>query len=165
MGDCEYYQRRQDDFGVRHRGCAHRPPDYYLGYGKKYCVRFSTVLAPTLSAPGKAWLARARSNLQVAMEGGLARAPAIELDGPAFRKFAFGTHADAYWNAGLHDLPLGDKARVAATPDAKEWLSGATWQQAGDVAARDAGAYASDAGHGAKQVAADVVQYFRDLFK
>jgi hypothetical protein len=164
-GDCEYYQRRHDNFLGRHHGCPHSPPQYYLGYGKKYCVRFSTELYPKLSEKGKAWLGRARVNLQEAIEDKLGRRPEIELDDQGFANFAFSTHAKAYWKAGLHDVPLTDKVKIALTPDAKEWLQGETWKQAADVAGREMSATADDAVVAAKQVAEDVKQYFEDLFK
>ena len=165
IGDCEYYQRRHDNFLGRHRGCPHHPPQYYLGYGKKYCVRFSTELYPKLSENGKAWLGRARVKLQREMERGLHDTPTIELDDQGFMQFAFSTHAKAYWEAGLHDVPFTDKVKVALTPDAKEWLQGETWKQAADVAGREATATADDAAAAAKQVAEDVKQYFEGLFK
>ncbi len=164
-GDCEYYQRRHDNFLGRHQSCVHHPPDYYLSYGKKYCVRFSTELYPKLTPKGQAWLAKARLNLQVAIEAGLSKQPLLELENEAFRRVAFKTHPDAYWKAGLHDLPLGDKVKIALTPDAKEWLSGDTWNQAVDVAGRDARATANDATSSVERVAEDVKQYFRGLFK
>jgi hypothetical protein len=165
VGDCEYYQRRHDNFLGRHRGCPHSPPQYYLEYGKKYCVRFSTELYPNLTEKGKAWLGRARVNLQLAIEAGLSENPPIELNDQGFTTFAFGTHANAYWNAGLHDVPLTDKAKIALTPDAKEWLQGETWKQAADVAGREARATADDAATAAKQVADDVKQFFRELLR
>ena len=152
-GGCDYYKRRYDNFLTRHKGCGHTPPDYYLGYGKKYCDLFTTSLYPKLSPKGKIWLTRARANLQFAMERGLATTPEIELDNEKFRKFAFGTHADAYWSAGLHDLSYEDKARIALTPELKEWTSGSTWSQAADEAEREAQATADD-----------VARYFGSLF-
>jgi len=163
-GDCEYYQRRHDNFLRRHQGCPHQVPDYYLGYGEKYCVKFSTELYPKLSKEGQGWLTRARQNLQDAIEDGLQLDPTIELNGRAFREFAFGTHADAYWNAGLHRLPLGDKLKIVNEPDKKEWLKLDTWKQAGDVGGREVKATGGDAWDGAKHVAQDVKQYFEDLF-
>jgi hypothetical protein len=165
VGDCDYYQKRHDNFLSRHRACPHRPPDYYIAYGKKYCVKFSTDLYPKLSQKGKEWLVKAKFNLQTAIESGLASNPAIELDNEGFRKFAFGTHADAYWSAGLHDVSIPDKVKIGLTPDMKEWMSGDTWSQAGDIVGREGRAYGKDAGDWAGRVSEDVKDYFRRLFK
>jgi hypothetical protein len=134
---CDYYVLRDADFRARHTcpECADaKPPDYYLDYGLKYCVRFSTVTAPKLSPDGQAWMARARCNLQIALEKGLMQNPSLEQDSDAFRKFAFSTHAPAYLDAGLSDLSVGDQIKVAQTPDLKEWGSLDTWKQAGQAA-------------------------------
>jgi hypothetical protein len=133
---CDYYVKREQDFRDRHScpECKDAfPPDYYLNYGLKYCVRFSTETAPKLSPEGQAWLARARCNLQAAMEKGLQQQPDLELNSDGFRKFAFATHPDAYLNAGLSDLSVSDMAKIALTPDLKEWTSLDTWIQAGQV--------------------------------
>jgi hypothetical protein len=145
---CGYYSLREADFRARHtcpQCSAHNPPDYYLSYGLKYCVEFSTVTAPRLSPAGKAWLARARCNLQIMMEKGLMRSPALEKDSDTFRKFAFGTHAPAYLSAGLADLaqPSAESVKdiyyISKTADAKEWLKADTWKQAGEAGAGVAG--------------------------
>lgn len=103
--------------------------------------------------------------LQVRLELGLQKERGIELDDLAFRRFAFRTHAPAYWEAGLHDVPLKDKLKIAATPEGKEWLSFETWKQAGDVAGREASATAGDVGHAVSDVAADVRDYFKEVFR
>jgi hypothetical protein len=142
---CAYYQFRYDDFVRRMGPCGLTPPDYYLDYGKKYCETFTAELRPTLSPGGQAWLDRARCLLQEYLEDGLKKDPAVEQDSDKLRKLAFDTHPNAYWDAGLHDISVEDKLRVAMTPDLGEWTSLDTWRQALDVGARDAGGYAGDA--------------------
>jgi hypothetical protein len=146
LGTCEYYIWRYMNFLERHQGCGHTPPDYYIAYGHKYCIKFSTELYPKLSEGGKGWLTRARMLLQVYMEDGLRRDNSIELDNEGFRKFAFGTHPDAYWNAGFKDLSIADKIKVAMTPDWKEWANAETWLQALDIGKRQLEQWAKDLG-------------------
>jgi len=61
------------------------------------------------------------------MERGLLSDNEVEQDDAAFMDFAFDTHPDAYWNAGLKDLSWLDKAKIATTPDLKEWKDKWTW--------------------------------------
>jgi hypothetical protein len=117
---CDYYRKRLDDYKSRHTcpECeAHPPPDYYENYGLKYCERFSTELYPKLSPEGQAWLKRTRCSLQQKLEAGLQNNPEMELDSGTFRDFAFDTHPSAYLESGLAKLPMGDWAKIAATPD------------------------------------------------
>lgn len=165
IGTCDYYKWREANFRERHVGCGHVPPVYYLNYGYKYCVRFSTQLYPKLSPYGQTWLANARRLLQVYMEEGLQRNMAVELDSDKFQKFAFDTHPDAYWNAGFADLPWGDKINVAKTPDWAELKSRGTWKQAGDIGLRQAGYWAKEAAEAQKAIAKDIVDFFRSLWE
>jgi len=176
IGTCDYYTWRESNFRERHVGCGHTPPIYYLNYGYKYCVRFGTELHPKLSAQGQLWLANARRLLQVYMEQGLARNMAIELDSERFKKFAFDTHPDAYWNAGLGNVPLSDKWKIVWTPDGAEWKEWGTWKQALDVGVRQVGHWGRSAAqaHGESkvreaemnmEVSRSIVDYFRNLFK
>ncbi|OQW92191.1 MAG: hypothetical protein BWK78_02395 [Thiotrichaceae bacterium IS1] len=134
---CQYYQKRYDDYKARHTcpGCAkHRnPPDYYLGYGKKYCEKFTHETYPKLSKEGQQWLNKARCNLQTSMEEGLQEHPELEKNAKAFRKFAFDSHPKAYLDAGLADLGVGDLVNIGLTPDLSEWMSSETWKQAWEV--------------------------------
>jgi hypothetical protein len=41
----------------------------------------------------------------------------LERDGDAFRKFVYDTHPEAYFEAGVCDLPDGDLLKIAGTPD------------------------------------------------
>ena len=141
-----------------------QPPDYYLNYGLKYCMRFTTVTAPTLSPEGQARLVRARCNLQVMMEKGLQKDPGLETDSDAFRKFAFGTHPAAYLDAGMADLPISDQINVARTPDLKEWLSVDTWQQAAEVAPPVLKADAENAGDAIGNVVDSAADKIKEWF-
>ncbi|MGC4067398.1 MAG: hypothetical protein QM784_22685 [Polyangiaceae bacterium] len=51
------------------------------------------------------------------------RSNLLEQRNDAFRSFAYGTHQDAYLNAGLRFLPVTDLARIAATPDLGDLLT------------------------------------------
>jgi len=146
-GSLDYYSDRHDDFVEREPG---RPaPDYYLGYGDRYVRRFSQQVYPLLSPAGQAWLVEVRVGLQVAIEDERDRDPrafaALEADGPAFRRFAFDTHPQAYWDAGLGGLPVADLLTIGLTPDSEDLLSFEGVMQVSDIAGRLAGAWGADA--------------------
>src|SRR5690606_32258536 len=100
-GNIDYYTFRYNDFISRNPGKT--PPDYYLNYGDKYIRRFTYETYDTLSDPGKQWFTEVRENLQVEIDKRLREQDGITLenDSNAFKEFAFGTHADVYWEAGL----------------------------------------------------------------
>lgn len=124
-GGLDYYRCRADDFVRRSPGEA--PPSYYLGYGDRYVRRFSEVTRPLLSPAGQVWLDRVREGLQRAMEAERVRDPlgfvALEHQDQRFLDFAYGTHPDAYLEAGLDQLPLRDLLIIGTTPDARDLLS------------------------------------------
>jgi len=62
---------RHSNFMMRHIGCGHKPPSYYLSYGYYYCSNYGAKLKPMLSDAGKDWLDNARFFLQKNMELGL----------------------------------------------------------------------------------------------
>jgi len=120
LGTPEWYDARHDDHLRRHAGMP-PPPDYYLDYGKKYCLRFSKDLYPKLSVEGQAWIVETRTDLQVAIDDRLLEDPAafdqLECDAAASKTFAFDTHPKAYLDGGLRSLPLADIMQIATTPD------------------------------------------------
>jgi hypothetical protein len=135
---------RHANFMMRHIGCGHRPPDYYVSYGYYYCSTYGAQLLPRLSEQGQAWLIDARRFLQMNMEKGLQdnmsgnaisvscqRFPdrsfgmtctqfELEVDPALFKKFAYGTHVPAYLDGGLADLPLGDLVKIGMQPKAAD---------------------------------------------
>lgn len=144
-GDCDYYQKRHDDFLCRHQvqGCC--PPDYYLGYGKKYCERFTQETMEKLSPQGKKWLEKTKYWLQRFIEQGFKDGitlggyeeslsePAFyesqevccqELNGEAFKELMFIMHPDAYFKAGLAKVTRGDLYEIGTTPDNLDLLEG-----------------------------------------
>lgn len=145
---------RHSNFMMRHIGCGHKPPSYYLSYGYYYCSNYGEKLYPNLSSAGQAWLKRARRLLQVNMENGLSqnmdgngiqmssqkpgngsfsmdvKRYELELADETFKDFAFNTHPLAYLDAGLADLPASDLARIAGQPSIQEWGDSRTWLQA-----------------------------------
>ncbi|MCA8922548.1 MAG: hypothetical protein KDD82_12110 [Planctomycetes bacterium] len=122
-GGLDYYRRRASDFVQRNPGVA--PPDYYLDYGDAYIRRFTYETRPLLSPAGQRWLDAARVKLQQAIEARRAADPdtfaRLELDPPAFRSFAYETHAPAY-ETGLSELPLRDLILIGTTPDIQDTL-------------------------------------------
>ncbi|RQH08478.1 hypothetical protein [Paraburkholderia dinghuensis] len=149
---------RHGNFMMRHIGCGHKPPSYYVSYGYYYCSNYGAKLYPKLSPRGKAWLKSARWFLQANMEDGLkqnmkgnqiqmnSRKPGngsfqmtvpryeLELNDDTFKTFAFKTHPLAYLDAGLADLPdwNWDLVRIMGQPNIQEWGDARTWEQAVD---------------------------------
>ena len=148
-GSLSYYTTRHQDFATRYAACELTPPDYYLGYGLKYVSRFTNETAPLLSEEGQAWLARARVNLQVAIENRLGADPLafdqLEKNNDGFRAFAYGTHADAYWAAGLGDLSLFDLTTIGLTPDVEDLVAFEGLGQVVDIGSRLLGVWGTDA--------------------
>ncbi|OQS35948.1 hypothetical protein [Chromobacterium haemolyticum] len=147
---------RHASFMMRHIGCGHKPPDYYVSYGYYYCSNYGKKLFPRLSSAGQEWLENGRWFLQKNMEKGLSdnmmgntlsipckrypnrsvasTAPkkGLEIDNAKFKRFAFDTHVPAYLDAGLADLPVMDLAMIGGQPNIEEWLDKDTWRQAID---------------------------------
>ncbi|WP_439683108.1 hypothetical protein MNJPNG_13245 [Cupriavidus oxalaticus] len=145
---------RGTNFMMRHIGCGHQLPVYYMGYGYYYCSNYGAKLKPRLSPQGKKWLRNARWLLQSNMERGLEQNMTkgtimipckynekrgfrrevaqfeLELDSEKFKGFAFKTHVPSYLDAGLAELPLDDLRKIGGQPNIEEWLDGDTWEQA-----------------------------------
>jgi hypothetical protein len=137
-GSLHYYRFRNRDFLERNPSLS--PPDYYLSYGDKYIRRFTFSTRPALTAAGRAWLERTRALLQAFIEEAIVSDPAgfalLETDGAAFRAFAFSTHPDAYWEAGLAELPIRDLLLILFTPDVADLLSDEGRAQTRDIELR-----------------------------
>ncbi len=128
LGSVDYYIFRYRDFIKQNPGKT--PPEYYLNYGLKYALRFTNVTFKTLSREGKIWLINARRLLQQAIEERLdenqnkdaSKFEAAE-NGMALTRFAFDSHPDAYWKAGLYKLQTLDLVKILLTPDAADLTS------------------------------------------
>ena len=157
-GACSYYKNRHENYIQRHqhdsKSGGDNPPSYYLDYGFKYCTAFKEETYEELSGKGKVWLNRTLKLLQEYMELGVVDKTylatvnkaynkrhdlpknitkfytGIECRNDDFRDFAFATHPDAYNPKVMQTLPCSDLILIANTPAYKEWLSGATWEQA-----------------------------------
>lgn len=147
---------RHGNFMMRHIGCGHKPPSYYVSYGYYYCSNYGAKLYPNLSDKGKAWLRSARWYLQANMEDGLSQNMSgnsiqqsskkpgngtfkmkvdqyqLELDDNTFKTFAFKTHPLAYLDGGLADLDVWDMKKILGQPNMQEWGDARTWGQAVD---------------------------------
>lgn len=147
---------RHANFMMRHVGCGHMPPAYYVSYGYYYCSTYGAKLLPQLSIAGKNWLMSARWHLQSNMENGLAdnmvgndidvpctrfpnkgmkmRVPRgqLEINNAVFKTFAFNTHVPAYLDGGLANLPISDLMLIGGQPNIEEWMDKDTWNQAID---------------------------------
>jgi hypothetical protein len=128
-------------------------------------VKFSKETAPILSAKGKIWLGRARYKLQIAIENKLKNAPNIELDADKFADFAFETHTDAYWDAGLSEVDLLDLIHIGFTPDFSEWIDERSRVQAYDIAGKLVVHWTSDVVEAVKRRSEEAGEYFRDILK
>jgi len=148
-GSLGYYKDRHADFAERYQGSGQPAPRYYLEYGDKYINRFTFETHARLSPDGQAWLSRARTELQAAIENRRAVDPmafdGLERDDPAFTTFAYASHADAYWKAGLGGLNVFDLANIALTPTAKDLLEWDGVTQAADIGARLGGVWGEGA--------------------
>jgi hypothetical protein len=160
VGTLEYYRARHDDFVRRNPGKT--PPDYYLGYGDKYANRFLKETAPKLSKGGQEWLQRTFVALQSKIEDLRQKDPAafarLEQDPDAFRKFAYGTHPDAYVESGLSKLPPGDLVQIGLTPDVKDLLTKDGIAQMVDTGLRVGKQWAGDAIDAGKNWASNKVK-------
>jgi hypothetical protein len=147
---------RHSNFMMRHIGCGHKPPSYYVSYGYFYCSNYGAKLKPTLSKDGQEWLDNARFYLQRNMERGLAQnmqgnaiqmrsvkpgngsfkmtVPqyTLELDDETFKSFAFKTHPLAYLDGGLAGLQLADMTKITGGPALEEWADWRTYEQVWD---------------------------------
>jgi hypothetical protein len=125
IGTMDYYVERASDFAFRNPGDT--PPDYYFLYGNKYVNRFKTILRPSLSPSGKAWLDCTLNALQTAIEDRRDANPwafaELELDNDKFQAFAYDTHSRAYSSCGVCDISIVDEAKIALTPDFKDLLT------------------------------------------
>jgi len=128
LGSVGYYAWRARDFKMQNP--RRKAPDYYMNYGHKYISRFTNETNSKLSKQGQKWLIKARKNLQVAIEDKLQKNPEIEKNNSAFTKFAFDSHVDAYWNAGLYKLNTVDLVSVVLTPNFKDLTSADGMKQA-----------------------------------
>jgi hypothetical protein len=146
---------RHSNFMMRHIGCGHKPPSYYISYGYYYCSHYGAELLPQLSPAGRAWLVSARKFLQKNLEKGLeqnmrgnvirmtSQKPGngsfemkvpqfhLELNGKRFKEFAFKTHPLAYLDGGIAGLPLTDLYNILKQPRLQEWGSWDTYEQVG----------------------------------
>ncbi len=139
VGTPYYYMYRYADFVTRNPN-GPRPPDYYMNYGNKYMYRFVMQTRGTLSDEGKQWLDRTLKNLQQGIEDKLTSVYEydynIEQNSKNFTNFAFRTHANAYIDAGLFELSILDKVKIALTPDPKDLLSPEGMNQIKEVGRR-----------------------------
>jgi hypothetical protein len=110
-------------------------------------------------------LEKARLRLQKAIEIKLKKDGKIELDSKEFGDFAFASHPDAYWKAGLSELHPMDLLRIGWTPDFKEWLDEKSRVQVYDIAGRYFELWTREAEEARRQRSDEVKDYFRNILK
>lgn len=134
-GTRDYYRQRAADFQRRNPGVA--LPDYYLGYGDKYCQKFANLGPKDLSPAGLKWRDATLLNLQNAIEKKRAEDPVgfaqLERNPQAFKEFCYGTHPDAYIQGGLFKLPASDLLKIASTPEIKDLIGKEGLAQVADI--------------------------------
>ncbi|MDN0082704.1 hypothetical protein QU487_08065 [Crenobacter sp. SG2305] len=174
---------------MRHIGCGHTPPAYYVSYGYYYCSNYGKKLHPRLSRTGQKWLALGRRFLQQNMEKGLKdnmqgdvitipckRYPnrsvsmsvakkKLELNNADFKRFAFDTHVPAYLDAGLADLPVSDLLLIGGQPNIEEWADGDTWRQAMDSGVEVGKDWGKQAVQGGKDLVDRAMKRLMSVFK
>jgi hypothetical protein len=127
IGTPAYYQWRHDDFVVRNPN--HVAPDYYLGYGMKYALRFQNKTNGKLSARGQKWMSEVMINLQILMENRLSQPDGAEFErnAQALYDFGFASHVKAYWNENgttpLYVLSISDLFLILFTPDFRDLVT------------------------------------------
>ena len=121
IGTDKYYFARKLDFELRHPG--KEAPDYYEDYGSLYLHKFKYDTRESLSPQGQKWLDRTLVNLQKAIEKEVSNSKnTVEENPEKFREFAFGTHPDAYIDAGLFSLPIQDLKDIGSTPNIEDLI-------------------------------------------
>ena len=115
LGSVDYYKFRHEDF-IR-RFPAKEPPAYYMMYGDKYVRKFTEELFQKLTEEGRVWMEDTKLKLQQAIEDKLMQAPEIELDGEAFKEFAFKSHTEVYKETHAMNLCLSDKTAIVGCMD------------------------------------------------
>jgi len=122
LGDLNYYVFRNRDFAKRNPG--KEAPDYYLGFGDKYLNIFVKDTSPALTAKGQQFIKEVGKALQQKIEDKLVANPdafgELELNPDSFRKFAYGTHPDAYCESGWGKLPSTDREKIIEAIDWKD---------------------------------------------
>ncbi len=104
---CGYYACRDE---AREVPCG--PDGFPLGYGERYCNRFSLITFEHVSPAGQLWLTEVRECLQVEFD-----ALSDELTCEDLAEAAYDTHPECYVQTGFCDLPWTDVLQVGATID------------------------------------------------
>jgi hypothetical protein len=172
---------------MRHIGCGHKPPSYYISYGYYYCSHYGAELLPQLSPAGRAWLVSARKFLQKNLEKGLeqnmrgnvirmtSQKPGngsfemkvpqfhLELNGKRFKEFAFKTHPLAYLDGGIAGLPLTDLYNILKQPRLQEWGSWDTYEQVGKTGLGVIKTWAADSADAVSSTTGDLLNRALEL--
>lgn len=108
VGSCEFYRCRD-----RRHPCGE--DGYYMGYGYKYCQRF-TSLEPSLSAPARDWLRKTLLCLQVYVDRNIP----YNADCTTVKAMAFDSHPDCYVGSGVCFLDVDDWTAIWNTIDLQD---------------------------------------------
>lgn len=92
------------------------PSGYPIGYGQKYCQKFSDERS-LLSSKGQTWMIDTMHCLQEALVPDVTRSATETCEELSDK--AFGTHARCYLSSGLCDLPPEDWAAIVEIVDFK----------------------------------------------
>ncbi len=116
-GEPNYYNERHTD--AEGRLGEGNSPEYYIKYGEKYYNEFKNIKS-YLSPEGAEWVDETAFLLHEAITDLLIENPEIEENNEAFREAAFETHAQAYIEGGILELPITDKMRILFTVDIED---------------------------------------------
>lgn len=123
-GTAEYYVKRLADYYNRYpEREGNEEFNYYSNYGLKYFRKFKDSTSLVLSDAGKVWVDATAYALQVKISEFLKNQPKIESNPENLKKAAFGTHADAYIESGILELPVSDKIWIFLTVDIDDLFS------------------------------------------
>ena len=138
IASCEFYRCRERN-APRRGG----PEGYYLGYGLKYCERFTRDVRPKLTKPGKVWVDTTRVCLMRFVDEHIpVGTPCDQVRDAAFR-----SHAHCYLTHGVCSLSPHDWSQILAAID--DWaLREALLMGLGCV-----GEWARSAAHGLTRIA------------
>lgn len=115
--------------------CAGDPSEYFMTYGKKYCVSF--LANANFGAAGKKWRDATLVCLQEKVVPHLDISQSPKCDCRAMRKIAFDSHVACYTQpeASICNLPMLDLKEIMNTIDRRDLFTSEGWRQMKSVAA------------------------------
>ncbi|MBK7758651.1 MAG: hypothetical protein IPI35_20095 [Deltaproteobacteria bacterium] len=148
-GALSYYRRRHGDFSTRYTdaGSRRRRITWAMARSTSGASPMGrTTASPTRARPG--WCGRGSTCRRPSRAAATPTPPTSTAWRRTTRRSprsAYGTHADAYWNAGLGDLSPFDLANIGLTPDVRDLVAFDGLTQVADIGSRLLGTWGEDA--------------------